>query len=54
MLVLRRPSITRLLLRRHYPDVAHLALLNEFNKSNVGLVKCIVPHWGPSLSDFFT
>ncbi len=44
MLVLWRSSITRLLLRRHYPDAAHLALLNEFNKSNVGLVKRIVPH----------
>jgi len=48
----RRSSITRLLLRRHYPDAAHLALLNEFNKSNVGLVECIVPHWGASLSGF--
>ena len=50
----RRSSITRLLLRSHHPDAAHLALLNEFNKSNVGLVECIVPHWGASLSGFFT
>lgn len=49
-----RSSITRLLLGRHYPDAAHLALLNQFNKSNVGLVKRIVPHWGPSLPGFFT
>ena len=50
----RRSSITRLLLRSHHPDAAHLALLNEFNKSNVGLVECIVPHWRASLSGFFT
>jgi hypothetical protein len=50
----RRSSITRSLLRSHHPDAAHLALLNEFNKSNVGLVECIVPHWGASLSGFFT
>jgi hypothetical protein len=49
-----RFSTTRLLLRSHYPDAAHLALLNEFNKSNVGLVECIVSHWGASLSGFFT
>src|SRR4051812_23913629 len=28
----RRSSITRLLLRSHHPDAAHLALLNEVNK----------------------
>lgn len=50
----RCSSITRLLLRSHHPDAAHLALLNELNKSNVGLVECIVPHWGASLSGFFT
>src|SRR3954454_1415590 len=47
-------SPTRLLLRSHHPDAAHLALLNEVNKSDVGLVECIVPHWGASLSGFFT
>src|SRR5215204_5191871 len=50
----RRSSITRLLLGSHHPDAAHLALLNEVNKSDVGLVECIVPHWGASLSGFFT
>ena len=35
-------------------DATKLALLNEFNKSNVGPVKCIVPRWGPSLSSFLT
>src|SRR6266436_5411074 len=42
------------LLRCHYPDAAHLTRLNEFNKSNVGLMKCIVSHRRPSLSSFFT
>ena len=32
----QRASITRLLLRSHHPDAAHLALLNEVNKSDVG------------------
>src|SRR2546429_1919309 len=50
----RGSSITRLLLRSHHPDAAHLALLNEVNKSDVGLVECIVSHWGASLSGFFT
>jgi hypothetical protein len=47
-------SITRLLFRGYHPDAAQLALLNEFNKSNVGPVEFIVPHWGASLSGFFT
>jgi len=28
--------------------------LNGVNKSDVGLVECIVPHWDASLSGFFT
>ena len=45
---------TPLLFPGHHPDAAQLALLNEVNKSDVGLVECIVPHWGASLSGFFT
>ena len=44
----------RKLFRSDNPDATQLALLNEVNKSNVGPVKCIVPHWGASLSGFFT
>jgi hypothetical protein len=50
----RRSSITRLLLRSHHPDAAHLALLDEVNESDVALVERIVPHWGASLSGSFT
>jgi hypothetical protein len=30
-----------------------IALLNEFDKANVGFVKCVVTHRGSSLSSFF-
>jgi hypothetical protein len=46
--------MARLHLRSHHPDAAYLALLNEVDKSDVGFVECIVPHWGAGLSGFFT
>src|SRR5205814_7423599 len=47
------PSTTRLL-RSDNSDTAELALLNEFNKANVGFVKGIVPHRGAGLSRLLT
>jgi len=33
------------LFQNDYSDATQLALLNEFDKANVGFVKCVCPRW---------